>query len=186
MSNKRGQAYALTVLTPILPGHEEELVAYLDALPQEPSPLAKVEGTHFARWVVIGQLVHEGPTQKKQDRLKSQYLLFTTNFDGPLDLYIERLRTSMADEARTIWGHCVGAPDPSEAKAFARYLRHNRIDTGFFYCAYPHARVVDVRESLALRDRIIDLAVASEGMPADELKRLFLERFPDAPPPLNA
>ena len=52
--NVSGQAYALTVVTPILDGHVQELTEHLEALPEGPgSPLARVPGTHLARWVVM-------------------------------------------------------------------------------------------------------------------------------------
>lgn len=64
--NISGQVYALTVLTPILDGHETELAEYLDTLPAgEQSPLARVPGTHFARWVIIGDVVYEGLEQEE-------------------------------------------------------------------------------------------------------------------------
>ena len=41
--NHSGQAYSLTVMTPILEDHVSELAAYLDALgPEDASPLARV------------------------------------------------------------------------------------------------------------------------------------------------
>ena len=44
--NVSGQSYALTVLTPILDGHVQELTGHLEALPEGPqSPMARVPGT---------------------------------------------------------------------------------------------------------------------------------------------
>ena len=84
--NVSGQAYALTVLTPILDGHEAELTAHLDALPEgEASPLARVPGTHLGRWVVIDQVKYQGHGQRRRDSLAAARLLFTSNFDGELD-----------------------------------------------------------------------------------------------------
>ena len=50
--NVSGQAYALTVVTPILDGHAQELTEHLEALPEGPgSPLARVPGTtSLAGW----------------------------------------------------------------------------------------------------------------------------------------
>ena len=59
--NVSGQAYALTVVTPILDGHVQALTEHLEALPEGPgSPLARVPGTHLARWAVIDQVKHQG------------------------------------------------------------------------------------------------------------------------------
>jgi hypothetical protein len=68
--NVSGQAYALTVLTPILDGHVQELTAHLEALPEGPqSPMARVPGTHLARWVVIDQVKYQGHGQRRRDNL---------------------------------------------------------------------------------------------------------------------
>ena len=45
--NRFGEAYGLTVMHPILPGHDVELAALLDEIPGgDASPLARVPGTH--------------------------------------------------------------------------------------------------------------------------------------------
>ena len=66
-----GGAYALTTFAPIIPGHEDELRAYLEALPMgAESPLARLDTLHLARIQIFDQLVHQGPKQKP-DRLES-------------------------------------------------------------------------------------------------------------------
>ena len=108
--NVSGQAYALTVLTPIIDGHEAELTAHLEGLEEgDASPLARVPGTHIARWVVMDQVDLQGAGQRRHDALPPR-LLFSSNFDGELDAYLEGLRTGMAEDADAIWGHCRGYP----------------------------------------------------------------------------
>jgi hypothetical protein len=164
--NVAGQAYALSVFTPILPGHVAELRQHLEQLGSgAQSPLAALPATHFARWVIIDDLVYEGAPQE-HDTLHSQYLLFESCLDGDSDTYIEAMRTAMAVEADAIWGHCAGYPGSGAAAAFAAYMRHNQIAASFFVAAYPDATVEDVRESLALRERIIELAIATQDVDA--------------------
>src|SRR5205085_1374868 len=135
-NNISGQAYSLTVITPIIDGHETELAHYLNGLQSgDQSPLAGVHGTHFARWVVIDDVVYEGPDQGQREHLAHPRLLFTSNFDGQLDHYLEGLRTGLADTADTIWGHCVGYPGAENAGSFTRYLRHHQIDSSLFFAA---------------------------------------------------
>ena len=79
-NNISGQAYSLTVITPIIDGHETELAHYLNGLQSgDQSPLAGVHGTHFARWVVIDDVVYEGPDQGQREHLAHPRLLFTRN-----------------------------------------------------------------------------------------------------------
>src|SRR6185503_15210075 len=87
--NVSGQAYALTVLTPIKDGQAAALIAHLDALGEgDASPLSRVPGTHIARWVVIDDVKFQGHGQRHHDKLTAQRLLLSSNFDGDLDVYL--------------------------------------------------------------------------------------------------
>ena len=172
-----GQAYALTVLTPILTGHETHLAKYLDGLTTGPaSPLARVPSTHFARWVVIGDVVFEVPSQKR-DHLKLPRLLFTSNFDGALGPYLEALRTGLGDAADAIWGHCAGYPGSGNGAAFARYMRAHQIESALFFSPYGDRTVEQVLGSLAERQSLIDFALRAQGMAPAELQSAFRETF---------
>ena len=177
-NNISGQAYSLTVLTPIIDGHEAHLAQYLNALASgDQSPLAAVAGTHFARWVVIDDVIYEGPDQGDRDHLKHPRLLFTSNFDGDLDPYLEAMRTGLGESADAIWGHCLGYPGCDERAAFARYMRHHQIDSSLFFAAYGDRTVQDVKRSLAVRTKLIEFALRAQGLGAGELKAAFVEEF---------
>lgn len=173
-----GSLYALTVFTPIVPGQEEAVRDVLDALGQaEESPLEGVDGLHFSRLQVFSDLVHQGPSQRHVPRLKSSYLVFTATLDGELDAFLDRVRERIPDAADSWWGHCVGYPGSADRDAFVRYLRHNQIKTAFVASPYPDASVDDVREGLALRERVVDFAAGAQGLDAAELQRRFLGEF---------
>jgi hypothetical protein len=173
-----GQARALSVIAPIVPGHESELARELDALPGgAQSPLAQVRGTHFARWVLIDNPVYEGPPQRR-DTWKASRLLFTSNFDGELEPYLEALRTGLAERADAIWGHCAGFPGSSAAAAFATWMRAHHVPSSLFFAAYGDKTVAQVRADLAQRERLIAFALEAQGLPAAELKSRFQAAFP--------
>jgi len=176
MSNTSGQATAFMALTPIRPGEEEALRTFLDALPQPTSPLTRLPGTHFARWVILDDWVND-PSQGRGDHLASRYLIFTSNFDGPLDPYLDELCVRLAPEAKEIWGRCVGCPPDATGPQLKAYLLHNKIDTGFFVAAYPHATVAQVKAALAGREQLIAFAVRAQGMRAEDLRSAFVEEF---------
>lgn len=175
-SNVAGQAFALTVLTPIAPGSEDALRTYLEKLHDAGSPLAKLPRTHFGRWVIVPDIVND-PKQPREDHLSCQYLLFTSNFDGPLDSYLDELCSRLAPEAREIWGRCVGCPATAAGPELKAYLLHNQIDTGYFVAAYPDATVSAVKRSLRTRERLIEFAVRAQAMEPSELQRSFREEF---------
>jgi hypothetical protein len=176
VSNSSGQATAFMALTPIRPGEEPELRRYLEALPQDGSPLARLAGTHFARWVILDHWVND-PSQPRTDDLDTAYLIFTSNFDGPLEPYLDNLCAKLAAEAREIWGRCIGCPPEATGPQLKAYLLHNKIDTGFFVAAYPHATVPQVKAALAAREQLIAFAVRSQGMGPDDLWQAFKDEL---------
>ncbi len=177
MSNTSGQAYALMVMTPVRDGEQDALRRYLEGLPSGArSPLARLGGTHFARWLVLPDLVYQGAPQER-DSLSSAYLIFTSNFDGELERYLTDLVTLLPAEVDAIWGRCINCPRSEDPDAFVGYLRHNQIDTAFFFCAYPEATVDDVLAALELRARITALAVRAQGLDPAALHAAYAAEF---------
>jgi hypothetical protein len=177
--NTCGQAYGLTVMTPILEGHESALAHYLSTLGTgSASPLASVSGTHFARWVVIGDVVYEGGRQRPE-HLRVGRLLFTSNFDGLPEPYLEELRTGLGEVADQVWTHCAGYPGcaDADADAFAAYMRSHQIESSLFFAAYDERTVGDVQRSLVTRRRMIEFAVRAQELTPGELQAAFRETF---------
>ena len=175
--NRVGTAYALTVLTPILAGHDDELRAHLDGLPLGPdSPLAKLDRLHLARIQIFDELVYQGPPQKP-DRLTAKQLLFTSTFDGDLDPYLDHICERIGGAADRWWCHCVGYPGPRDRPAFKRYIRDHQVDTGLFASAFPTATVQDIRESLDLREQVAAFAAQAQGLDAATLHGRFRNAF---------
>jgi hypothetical protein len=176
--NVSGQAYGLTVLAPIVEGREAELATRLDALGDgDASPLARVPGTHIARWVVINDVVFQGEGQRRRDRLPPR-LLFSSNFDGDLDAYLEGLRTGMADDADAIWSHCVGYPGHRDGPAFAAWMRAHQLEAALFFAAYGGQTVDQVHANVAQRRALLDFALHAQGLEAADLKARFMDTFP--------
>jgi hypothetical protein len=176
--NVSGQAYALTVLTPIEHGREAALTDYLDTLGDgDASPLARVPGTHLARWVVIGQVKHQ-EGQRRRDALKAPRLLFTSNFDGELDPYLDALRTGLAGDADAIWGNCTGYPGHQDAAGFSSWIRRHQIEAALFFGAYGDQTVGEVHANVAARTGLIEFALETRGLDPAALQARFLEQFP--------
>jgi hypothetical protein len=176
VSNRTGQAYAFMAITPILEGMAPALRAQLERLSQGESPFARLPRTHFARWVILPDWINDR-SQPERDQLRSEYLIFTSNFDGERDSYLDELGERLAPEAEEIWGNCAGCPSPASGAALKAYLLHNQINTGFFVAAYPRATVEQVRRSLGLRTRLIDFALGAQGMEPAQLQQAFDAEF---------
>ena len=177
MGDVLGVTYALTLMTPIERGREIALREYLESLPiGAESPLARLERTHMARWVIVPKVFYQGPPQKP-DQLKSQWLVFTSDFDGELEGYLDDICGQMSEEADAIWGHCVGYPGAADRDAFKRYMRHHQIKTTIPFGAYPDSTVAEVHEALTLRERLIAFAVEAQELNPVELYEAYLKAF---------
>lgn len=177
MADRVGTAFALSVFTRVLPGQVDELQEYIDTLPVgADSPLARLDMLHLSRIQIFRALVHQGPAQKHVDELRHAHLLFTSTIDGDLDPYLDAL-AERVPEADEWWGRCIGYPGRADRQAFRAWIRAHHVRTSLFASAMPRATVAEVRESVAVRERVIDFAVAAQGLDAAELRRRFLTEF---------
>ena len=176
--NKVGTAYSLIVFTAIVPGHEPAVKAAIEGLPRgTDGPWARFERVHAARLQIYDQPVYQGAPQKPE-RLRSSYLS-TAIVDGDRDPFLDEICERMPAEAESWWGHCVGYPGVADRAAFRRWIVHNQIETALVTSPYPTASVQDVRESLALRERVVEFAIAAQGLDAAELQQRFRQAFSD-------
>jgi hypothetical protein len=177
--NVSGQAYGFQAITPIVATEVDALRAYLHGLRADGrrSPLARLPRTHMARWVILDDFVTDPAwKQPHADHLVVPYLVFTSNFDGPLDTYLDELVSALAPEAPQIWGRCIGCP-PGGGAELKAYLMHNQIDCGLFYAAYGKASVAKVKAALDARTRMIDFAVRSQGLSPEARQAAFRSEF---------
>ena len=178
-ANRNGVAYSLTVIAPIVAGHEDTLREHIESLPMGPDdPLARLGSLHFSRIQIFSDLVYQGKPQKP-DTLKGSHLVFTSSFDGDLSAYLAAICERLGSEADGWWEHCAGYPGTAEPAAFERWIREHQADSAMFSVAYPDATVADVLDGLALRERIVEFAGATQGLGAAELQQRFLAEFAD-------
>jgi hypothetical protein len=176
--NRTGGVYALTTFASILPGHKDELQAYLDAMPEgSSSPLARLSQLHLSRIHIFDELVAQPGLAA--EKLDAPQLVFTSSFDGSLDRYCDDIAEKVP-EADDWWGHCVGYPGRADKAAFRAYIRAHKIDTQLFANAYHGATVQDVLRALENRRRVIDFAVEAQALDAAELQERFRSAFAGA------
>ena len=173
--SRTGGVTALTTFASILPGHKDELQAYLDAMPiADQSPLARLEQLHLSRIHIFDELVAQ--PGHAAEKLDAPQLVFTSSFDGSLDRYCADI-CDKVPEADEWWGHCVGYPGRADKAAFRAYVRAHQVDAQLFANAYHGATVQDVQRALATHSRVLDFAVAAQGLDAAELQQRFRAEF---------
>lgn len=192
MANQSGQIYGLTVLSPILQtdtldiGHATALRWYLASLPRDhTSPFAKISSTHFARLVVMDDVVFVG-APACEEHLKSRYLIFESNFDGDLDAYLTRMAREIPDVVDSVWKHCVGYPGVADPSAFAAYIKNCQVETTFFFADVNDKTVQQNLKALQVQSAVAHFIANNQGKTAAEVQKSFgvlLDRLAKASPP---
>ncbi|MFI5231079.1 MAG: hypothetical protein ACHQSE_01080 [Gemmatimonadales bacterium] len=168
--NTLGRLFCLTLLTPIRP----QWVAVLNAamwlgkfVPFAQKHILQFNFIHFVRWSIVKEMPYNGPPQTR-DRLKYQYLLFESNFDGPWQHYIDAFAYCIPADIRFVWGRGPAFPGPPPAEPLKRWIAMNSMEGGTYYCAYPHASTRMVKSALITRDRLKRLVAESRTAGPDE------------------
>jgi hypothetical protein len=165
----------LVSLSPVIPGHEDGLRDAIAALNTDPSPFARVPGTHFARLALIDRL-SAGVHPDEKIELNNSWLLFAADFDGwfPVDedsaprAPDEQLRryfdlVDRKPKLRAIWNeHCYGA---SDSDSLASYLLPTVVKRFVLFRDYGSNTVQDVAEALAVQNRVRQAALRSTKRP---------------------
>lgn len=185
--NRNGCSYAVTVLTPILPGQVDTLRTILRGYGAgRDSPLSHVPDIQFARWVVIDQLRTQWPGAPKSiPHLTSPYLLFTADVTAPAyraqelpGSFFRDLIHLMPAESDRVWSKCQDFPGVDDADTFAEYLERGRIGTGLYYAAYPDDTAQDIRRALDIRQSLVSFVRQRQSDPkSPELKEKYLTEY---------
>jgi hypothetical protein len=195
MANKSGSVYGLTILSPIKDDPKSEvspnlaLRTYLSKLPRHRnSPFAKVSSTHFARLVVMDDVVYVG-MPACEEHLQSKYLVFESNFDGALDTYLERMAVEIPETVDAVWKHCVGFPGAADVAAFKVYMKKCQIETTFFFADVNDKTVQQTLRALQTQSAVAAFIARHQGAPPNVLQAAFahfIEKLNKAPMPAPA
>lgn len=203
MPNVSGNAYGLTVLSPIKNGIQDGEV-YGDMVRirlrslglDEKSPLAKVPQTYLARLFVLDDVYYQSlpgsdaftniwdfltifsnRTRKflfpKEDHLKSKYLVFSSNFHGDLDDYLRNMWNQANEEVRYIWEYCVAFEKVDSADRFIEYIKKCQINVNLFFMGSTDDSLEEQLKSLHLKQQFAKFAVDHQGMDAADLQKAF-------------
>ncbi len=150
MSNLAGKSYAMNILTPVKPLKAK--VTRLMFLLQYgvPKILGKLLGLsiiHFASFMVIGRNQWPDLGQGKQ-KLKNDYMLFCSNFNGTWDQYIDAFCDGAPILLDLAWWSSTKCPRTIPVADFKRYISHNQIGTDYYYNATPGSAQRDIKMAL--------------------------------------
>jgi hypothetical protein len=181
MANKSGNAYALTVLCPIRggvpPTGSQSHTALLQELLQtlhlnEESPMAQVPNTYLCRFWVLGDVLYQGKPGFL-DHLKSDYLVFSSNFYGELEPYLEGMWKAIEAGIRFILGHCVDGDSVSDAPSFVEYIKKCQVTTTFFFNGSTDEPLAQQLKNLYLKQEFSKFAFENQGTSPGALQEAF-------------
>jgi hypothetical protein len=137
MANQSGDAFALTILCPILIGspqgsssagetHTALLRDQLQTLHMnEESPMARVPNTYLCRFYVLDDVPYQGKPAYLE-HLKSNYLVFSSDFHGGLEAYLTGMWQALKEEILAVLRHCVGHESVRDAPVLSNTSRSAR------------------------------------------------------------
>ena len=140
--------------------------------------IRKMVTIHYARWVILDQNTLPG--------LDGPHILFTSNFDGPLEGYLEDFAAIDEGPLNMIFGHCIEWPGARPADGFIKYVRDHQISASVFYANYPRATVSQVNRALDWKSKtedFIDRVQKMNGKTSEEWERITREYLQDLAKP---
>ena len=187
MSNQNGNAYGLTTLCPIRNG---SLSVAAEGCPPEASfsaltryqlqnlgvadqsPMAKVPNTYLCRFYVLDDVMYQG-TPAQYETLKSSYLVFTSNFHGKLEPYLQGMWNAATESVGKIWGGCVGFESVRDADGFIEYIKKCQLKTTFYFNGSTDDSLADQLKSLYLKQEFSKFAFENQGKSPAEIQTAF-------------
>jgi hypothetical protein len=186
MVNKSGNAYGLTLLCPIKQGvpkepsegmEEQTYAACLRYELQkisvnEKSPMSTVPNTYLCRFYILNDVPYQGKPSYLEN-LKSNYLVFSSNFYGDLEPYLEGMWKAVKDEVQAVLRHCVGFDSVNDSKGFIEYIKKCQVTTTFFFNGSTDESLAEQLKGLYLKQEFSQFAIDNQGKNAPELQKAF-------------
>jgi hypothetical protein len=177
MTNINGKAYAMNAITPMKPWKTWIVrVVFWFLGCGQPTDLVDLSFIHFARWVIVprrGFPRLDG--QQPKEKLKYDYLIFFSNFNGTWNQYIDAFSAVLSSGLNFIWGWSEQFPGAEPVTPFKAYIERGQFETDYYYDAYPHATTNDVKAAHRVQAAFDDLATRSSGISAEEFSKAYLQ-----------
>lgn len=175
MTNIAGKAYAMNVVTPSNPKItwiNRLLFMAARGMPERLMGLLGLSLIHFARWVILKPEDWPDLGQGKQ-KIKNDYMLFCSNFNGTWDQYIDAFSDGIPGGLDLFWFSATKYPLSIPITPFKTYITHNQISTDYYYNATPGSAQRDVKTSLAVYDAVLQLQKSHATQTPEEFAETY-------------
>lgn len=175
----RSTVSGFTVLMPIDPSREDEIVAGIEALAHDPESLFKsVGGVHFARLAILPVPARPEsstrPTAAGADHPTGPTrpcLLFSAWFDGDRRDFVDRLVTGLGHHADVIWDGCDSYPGTDDPRRLASWITAHRLRISLFLGSRSGSSAEQIQDALKLEEQVREVLTATQGQPLPEIRR---------------
>ncbi len=179
MSNINGKVYAMNAITPMKPWKSLIVKAFfllLRHVPPLQQDLINLSFIEFARWVIIpaGRFPYLGDGQIK-DRMKYDYLLFFSNFNGTWNQYIDAFADVLGSKLNLIWRWSEKFPGSNPVTLFKEYIARVQFDTDYYYTSYPQATANDLKAAHAVQTAFDAFVPRASGYTPTEFSSAYLD-----------
>lgn len=179
MSNINGKVYAINVITPMKPWKTIilRLVFFvLGRFKSKQQDLIDLSFIEFARWVIIPRkrFPYLGHGQV-EERLKYDYLLFFSNFNGTWNQYIDAFSAVLSDGLDKIWRWSEKYPGSVPVTPFKQYIAQVQFDTDYYYTSYPHATANDLKSAHIVQAAFDTLSMKSRSSTPEQFASAYLD-----------
>ena len=129
---------------------------------------------HFGRWAIVKRAQWPDYGQGRQ-KLQNDYLLFSSNFNGTWDQYLDSFSDGNPTGVDLAWISSTKFPHSIPSTPFKDYIRVNQVDTDYYYNATPGAAVRDIKAALRVRRRaILPLAQQHDSLTPEEFQKAYV------------
>lgn len=167
--------HGLTIVVPILEGHEEELRALLNRIGTDIDENGLIDfyslsRVHFMRWVIL-------PGQTVRNRVIPAQLALSTNYDGGEDEHLNEFAQVGELAISKIYQHCQGFPTQPSTSEVVDFLRKHKVGNAAFYVGSVGRTVRQVKDENKFRYGIKDYLQASnpaqnwDGRTGDDIRK---------------
>jgi hypothetical protein len=178
MSNINGKVYAMNAITPMKPWKTWvlKLIFFLLGLIKSAQQnLINLSFIEFARWVSVPRQSFPwlGQGQAKE-KLKYDYLLFFSNFNGTWNQYIDAFSAVLSGGLNLIWRWSEKFPGSVPVTLFKEYIARVQFDTDYYFTAYPHATANDLKSAHIVQASLDSLVQQTRQCTPEQFSKAWL------------
>ncbi len=195
-ANQSGNAYGLTALIPVINGtlngrsYAKLIRDQLQTWPlDENSPIASIPNNYLSRFYLLNDVFYER-YPANEEHLKSKYLVFSSNFHGDLDKYLEGIWDNADEHLSQLLIHCVAFDQVKDRNDFVRYIKRCQVENSLFFNGSTDDSLEEQLKSLYLKQAFTHFVYTHQPLQqqgkesAEELQQAFI-RFVELTEPAN-